>query len=187
MKQRPILMSGPLVRETLAGNKTQTRRPVKFPEDYTGEINKVFDNSPDIFGLTGLKYPATDDVGSELFHRLHCEYGDPGDQLWVRETFFVYSDYDPNPDDFFKENPYLYRANFNEDDEQSFRDRGLKWKPSIFMPRIASRITLEIEEVRVERLYDGRGSPARRAEGGISLCDSPWQWHTGGVLPGGLD
>lgn len=69
-----------------------------------------------------------------------CPYGSKGTRLWVRETFF-----NSRGDDSM---PTHYRADENDEDFQ------LKWKPSIFMPRWASRITLEIESVRIERLHD---------------------------------
>jgi len=69
---------------------------------------------------------------------LHCPFGQVGDRLWVRETFA--------PCDF---GDYMYRADYGQ-----LSDVAIKWKPSIHMPRMASRITLEITGVRVERLQD---------------------------------
>lgn len=69
-----------------------------------------------------------------------CPYGYPGDRLWVRETFRQY------PDGIF------YRADAN--DIELANDVHRPWKPSIFMPRAASRITLEITAVRLARLQD---------------------------------
>ena len=70
-----------------------------------------------------------------------CPYGAPGDRLWVRETFAHLTHNDTGEGE-----GYIYRADGWDDD--------VKWKPSIFMPRWASRITLEITDVRVERLQD---------------------------------
>src|SRR5690606_26155697 len=70
-----------------------------------------------------------------------CPYGQPGDRLWVRETFAIHSS-----DEKIKEN-CVYRA-----DNQNEFIGGAKWTPSIFMPRWASRITLEIVSVRIERV-----------------------------------
>lgn len=70
-----------------------------------------------------------------------CPYGQVGDKLWVRESFLIKHDY-KTPKGF----PY-YKTNFCD-------DKITKWKPSIFMPRWASRITLEITGIRVERLQE---------------------------------
>ena len=75
-----------------------------------------------------------------------CPYGKPGDRLWVRETFGV-CDF-PGGSASFGKRKILYKA-----DGETTYDIG-KWKPSIFMPRMYSRITLEITSVRVERLQD---------------------------------
>lgn len=71
-----------------------------------------------------------------------CKYGSPGDFLWVRETW---CESFASDDDSI--NGFCYRATNNGPDPA-------KWRPSIFMKRAASRITLEITEVRVERLQD---------------------------------
>lgn len=117
MKERPIIFSGPMVRAILEGRKTQTRRVVK---DDTMLAWLNCDN---------VVKPINDHVA-----HLGCPYGQPGDRLWVRETFCP--DYDPP----------IYKA----DEDQA----KIAWKPSIHMPRWASRITLEITAVRVERLQD---------------------------------
>lgn len=109
MKERPILFSAPMVRAILNGSKRQTRRVVK---------------------RHNMDHPAI----KEYILRL-CPYGQPGDQLWVRENFCK----PPNDD-------YKYRADDGFD--------GWKWKPSIHMPRVASRINLRIDDIRVERLQD---------------------------------
>jgi hypothetical protein len=141
-KERPILFSGPMVRAILEGRKTQTRRVVKFrPQEFVDEI----DAGKEVFW--------TDQYGD--FHTKPCPYGKPGDRLWVRENFFF-----DNPDyvQQYKENPWMgtpdrnnadVRYQANEKHPDMFR-----WKPSIHMPRRASRLTLEITNVRVERLNE---------------------------------
>lgn len=121
MKERPILFSGPMVRAILDGQKTQTRRIVKLP----------------------VKDPVTggEVAGCELNGFLRngehgCPYGQPGDRLWVRETWTKNLS-----------GVIWYRADGHP-------IAGGFWKPSIHMPRWASRITLEIVSVRVERLRD---------------------------------
>jgi hypothetical protein len=73
-----------------------------------------------------------------------CPYGKIGDCLWVRETW------KKSPDIFDKTIPYLYKASIPDSAHEEFGP----WKPSIFMPRVASRIDLEIIDIRVERLQD---------------------------------
>jgi hypothetical protein len=123
MKERPILFSGPMILAILAGAKTKTRR-----------VAKEFDGMPNL------------DVILKRFPRQNgCPYGVPGDRLWVRETFAWLADGTGCPDDA----GVLYRATDpGWDDEET----GLRWRPSIFMPRAASRILLEITDLRVERL-----------------------------------
>jgi hypothetical protein len=147
MKERPILFSAPMVRALLDGSKTQTRRVVKTqPDEYAVMLGDqcllVHDSSPGMHN-------------SEL---ISCPYGQPGDRLWVRETFAMYP-YAGN-DGAAGE---VYRANGNVTDEM-LRALGRKWTPSIHMPRWASRIDLEITGVRVERLQDCSEADAK-AEG----------------------
>jgi len=134
MKERPILFSAPMVRAILEGRKTQTRRVVKIsnPEN----AMRVEFSSTD-FGVYRFDLYFPTHVRSETFP---CPYGQPGDRLWVRETWR----------DGIYDGP-IYRA-----DACKVTDEQLEgtWKPSIFMPRWASRITLEITDVRVERLQE---------------------------------
>lgn len=133
MKERPILFSSPMVRALLDGRKTVTRRVVKLP---TSLIDGDLENAvPDLmFGVTpGLHIPMPD--GSQ--QRLRNPWGWPDPcRLWVRETW-----QDPQG---------LRLPVYRADDATAWQH--LKWRPSIFMPRWASRILLEIVSVRVERL-----------------------------------
>lgn len=151
IKERPILFSGPMVRAILEGRKTVTRRPVKGA------------------GLVWLDN-FTPEYVADPENNL-CPYGKPGDRLWVRETWYC---------DHFEvqQGPYLRPADMfdldqsREDGELVYAADGLApyeqeqptWKPSIHMPRWASRILLEITAVRVERLQDISRSDIR-AEG----------------------
>jgi hypothetical protein len=131
MKERPILFSGPMVQAILVGNKTQTRRAIK------PQPQAVRD------GLYGWKqvagggyevvWNALQMSGSQALSEF-CPYGAPGDFLWVRETHVVTAG-----------GNVLYKA-----DDQDLTN----CRPSIFMPRWASRITLEIIGVRVQRLQE---------------------------------
>ena len=154
MKERPILFKAEMVRAILDGSKTQTRRVMKpQPDDdaiiAVGEIGTSR-------GAAFVRYPRE----GGITRRVPCPYGQPGDRLWVRETYFGNHVQHPNePED---ERELHYRADGlpNFEGEESL----IKWRPSIFMPRWASRITLEIVNVRVERLQDISEEDAR-AEG----------------------
>lgn len=128
MKERPILFSTKMVKAILEGRKTQTRRVIKpQPNDIR--------ESP--FVKSGIE--TTHGYEIKLKH-------EPGDRLWVRETWNVLDSDGCKPSDIspIKERA-IYKAN---GDEYPF------WRPSIFMPRWASRIALEVVNVRVERVQD---------------------------------
>lgn len=144
MKERPILFSAPMVRAILKGTKTMTRRVIKHEPH------------------ADCPYLSKDGVA------VKSPYGKVGDRLWVRETWL-------SADDGYY---YMYRADmpmhWNALDTPHGEDVDLvasdfKWKPSIFMPREASRITLEITNVRIERLNDISEEDAA-AEGSELSC-----------------
>lgn len=160
IKERPILFSAPMVRAILSGQKTVTRREVKK--------KAALDCLAAGFEPAFLALPGNSDL---------CPYGKVGDRLWVRETWGVIShDFDEhgNMIDWKPDRPaskiremrfgrgyysghVIYRADgeavWAGDDYGGGDDRSA-WKPSIHMPRIASRILLKITDVRVERLQE---------------------------------
>lgn len=152
MRERPVLMSAPMVRAILSGVKTQTRRIIK-PQPERRHVVGVGPLLAFIKKPVGPDYWIWPNAREEVLAM--CPYGQPGDRLWVREAFCYCADVLPNdgrpvgPDG----RGCLYRATDSEavcadsDDE-----RPPKWTPSIHMPQWASRITLEITGVRVERL-----------------------------------
>jgi len=157
MKERPILFSAPMVRAILEGRKTVTRRVVK-PQP---ELLTVSNDVP--FGKAGHRSSIgwawrgeqLGQLGKEGF-LARCPYGQPGDRLWVRESFW-------KNEDGFKPTLLLgakatqqveYDASLNDLDREELRQFQYKRKPSIHMPRWASRITLEVTGMRVERLQD---------------------------------
>ncbi len=151
-KERPILFSGPMVRAILEGRKTQTRRVAK--------------TSPSSSSSTGHFVHLSHGRSIETDERAlpFCPYGQPGDRLWVRETWAKAGEVGDDIE---------YRAD-NPD------PLGAKWRPSIHMPRWASRITLEITGVRVERLTSISSEDAR-AEG-IEWNEGPFRCgHTNHV------
>jgi hypothetical protein len=160
IKERSILFSAEMVRAILDGRKTQTRR--------------VFKNAPD--DLRSGRYP----IWPEHEGLPPSRYGQPGDRLWVRETYTWIT---------LAENEFtgdgwpgrrirkpdgipvlmLYRSDAIAED---WDNQISHWNPSIFMPRWASRITLEIISVRVERVQS------------ISIDDIKAEGCTGAPLPG---
>lgn len=148
MKSWPILFSAPLVKALLAGTKTQTRRAVK-PQPHEGRV--AFTRSkqwPDQWFLHSIGGSPTQDFISEF----RCPYGTSGDQLWVRESWrsgVEWDDAKPSEIDPLVCSDVQYVA-----DVPTKSEAWGKGRPSIFMPRWASRITLEVTDVRVERLQD---------------------------------
>jgi hypothetical protein len=145
-KERPILFNAPMVRAIMDGKKTQTRRlmtpqPFAQPEDLDDGTFGVY-------------------AGDELAGVIRCHYGRPGDRLWVRETWRT--EELPDGQDgirFAADQEFVPIANTREASDIWLVDNdngrhGTKWRPSIFMRRWASRITLEVTNVRVERLQD---------------------------------
>jgi len=138
MKERPILFSGPMVNAILDNRKTQTRRPIKWP---------VFGPTIGTARIQRIFIPEDIEKHREAIVS-RCPYGQPGDRLWVREAwadckcgdFYFRADSFHGPD----EKPYCPGCDKNLD----------RWRPSILMPRWASRITLEITAVRAERLQN---------------------------------
>lgn len=190
MKERPILFSGPMVRAILEGWKTQTRRVVKA-EHLRGSMEP---------GQV-LNERTTNDAPR------WCPYVQPGDRLWVRETWAyngqAYKNYGPEErrregyvtyaadgakvTHYFPEGPMLpsppqtLPARMETEDEVSFENRKndyyinyfRRFRPSIHMPRWASRITLEVTEVRVQRLQEVSEEDAR-AEGVAPVIHEEW-------------
>ena len=139
MKERPILFSAPMVRALLAGTKTQTRRGVK-PQTaiMTDEMARAF----------GVQPPPVENSAV-----VSCPYGAVGDRLWVKETWKADQIWDGHrPLDIPEGEAVLYTA-----DKHATRIVPFGWgrgRPSIFMRRWMSRLTLELTSVRVERLND---------------------------------
>jgi hypothetical protein len=146
VKERPIIFSAESVRAILSGAKTQTRRVFKPtpPDDWCPIVGPYH---PRMVAKDGEEYPGDEVFGAadNDFGRA-CRYGAPGEYLWVKEAWAT-----------LPLNKRFYRA-----DGEMHGD--WKWRPSLFMPRLASRLTLEIVAVRVERLNDITEADAK-AEG----------------------
>lgn len=149
MKERPIIFSAPMVRRILAGEKTQTRRTIRHRTrglvEGSSRLGYMLVDG-NVALLNGPDYP--DVPGDEV----PCPFGTVGDILWVREAFQYVEPQWLNVSanaPVSQLNPALrvaYRANHEAADST--------WRPSIYMPRWASRITLEITGLRVSRLTD---------------------------------
>jgi hypothetical protein len=146
MNERPIIFSAPMVRAILEGRKSQTRRIIKPQPFYDGyfkgtvSLDRIWEDGGARFSATAVGGGATREC------IVHTRYT-VGDILWVRETWGWASRIvaPPSPN-----NPEYLR--YAADCAQSGKTWG--WRPSIHMPRWASRITLEVKAVRVQRLQD---------------------------------
>jgi hypothetical protein len=187
MKEHPILFSAPMVQAILAGRKTQTRRIVKknppFQNDggefewYPGGRRAGFHASMG----TNTRYEVPNGWAASW-----CPYGRDGDRLWVKETFarerrmiFYRADHTMVSGDWKNLRPELLAEMEKLDPTvvemtkcRPIDQPPAKWRPSIFMPHWASRITLEISAVRVERLQDISDEDAV-AEGMQTYQDNP--------------
>lgn len=174
MKERPILFSGEMVRAILAGRKTQTRRVVKPQPSDTFLASDVGMYHPTFIDKDGEQYPGPVRFGAaDENEDFPFPYGIIGSHLWVRETWKPHCEGEISPE-FPLGTCIKYRAdgtcikpeNWTTEQGQwcEAQEESKNWKPSIFMPRYASRITLEIVAVRVERLQEINEADAR-AEG----------------------
>lgn len=145
--ERPILFSGPMVRAILDGRKTQTRRLLKSqPDEEWWKIRSYWPHIAVFTTERGMDRPEW---------KVECPYGQPGGRLWVREAHAIvpataYRASEGVAQTVNPHDPYyaaVYRAGFD-------RARSFSWRPSIHMPRWASRITLEITEIRVQRVQE---------------------------------
>ncbi|HHL0910824.1 hypothetical protein H8M89_22325 [Klebsiella pneumoniae] len=176
MTERGMIFNGEMVRALLSGRKTQTRRPIKWKQTRFTEIGERED---------GSKWPWSEDAEHACDFWHPCPFGAVGDRIWVRETFqgplFDYDlmdSYCKDPTPFEKPEFCVYKADgvpapefYDADDELH-----CCWRPSIHMPRWASRILLEITDVRVERLNAISEEDARAEgiiDGGCLNCGEP--------------
>lgn len=171
MTERGIIFNGEMVRALLSGRKTQTRRIVKGTDGAVKFCKEWDINGKEVFVVLGEK----DHTGmNPVLGAISCPFGAVGDRIWVRETWGVVShafsddglmiDWVPDrPATAINEMPFgngyysghaIYAADgdFTWGDDDGYEDGRSCWKPSIHMPRAASRILLEITNVRVERL-----------------------------------
>lgn len=153
MKERPIIFSTEMVKAILDGRKTQTRRVVK-PQpktiDLEGKPIVCWQGKNTLDFIDEIHCGGYGDFRSRL--SLRCPYGQVGDRLWVRETWATEKRLDNLSIaelGHASEMPIFYKA----DNSRTLLEIG-NWRNSIFMPRWASRITLKITGIRVERLQE---------------------------------
>jgi hypothetical protein len=157
MKERPILFSGEMVSAILDGRKTQTRLVVDW--------KKVARESGCTRGRLAWSellqgWAVFDGNGPADMCAVTCPYGQPGDRLWVLETWRECDDQYIGTCIEYRADGARIKPEFKSHEtgwkcqENSTASDAHKWRPSIFMPRFSSRITLEITRVRVERVQD---------------------------------
>lgn len=186
VNERPILFSAPMVRALRAGVKSQTRRVVKGPYEFIGGAGDDR-NDPTQWGYECdngnwcyLKLPRDARHHEAGGFERPCPYGQVGDRLWVKTTHFRKPPSDLCPEVVWDPTTEItrsrdYRGDY-EDQRESFesfvsRFPECKPRPSIFMPRWASRILLEVTSLRVERVESISEDDAV-AEGFVDEVDS---------------
>jgi hypothetical protein len=145
MADKPILFSGPMVRAIQEGRKTQTRRVLKIGDAF--DSYRPTKNVVDHYGNGRLGMVFEKPEKSDLI--LPLPYA-PNDRLWVRERFAVSGiGWGKKPSEAIGG-----RVHFHADPDHGWHSHWGSWHPSIHMPRWASRLTLTVTQVRVERLQD---------------------------------
>ncbi|NUP08372.1 MAG: hypothetical protein HOW73_20170 [Polyangiaceae bacterium] len=160
MKERPIIFSGPMVRAIIEGRKTQTRRILRTDAPHVYCISA---------GGVALEWGPADEDGDPMDGDFRSPYGVAGDRLWVRETWALeeLGKIDPIDGDrvvWKADRQAAWRVDMAERFYLASDYEPDRWRPSIHMPRWASRIDLDVASVRVERLQDITEDDAR-AEG----------------------
>lgn len=179
MKEIPILFSTPMVQAILEGRKTMTRRILKNPLPIGVRWWQVYAREL-IYRIIDSKHVST---------HCKCKYGQPGDVLWVRETFAVsvgeFEPYDTlsyKADSFhrdIKRDGIEYAEGILCEEgwhDETYAKETTKWKSPRFMPKAVARIWLQVEEIRVERLQDITEEDAI-AEG-VTCYEAETDWLT---------
>jgi len=187
IRLKPILFSTPMVRAILKGKKTQTRRVVNWkPYHKDAKINFNFSGMSLGYYCTGVP-----ESGYVLYSRdgrgcwnqrtqpMHSLFGEPGDILYVRETWADLRGRGfGNHPSTNKPWNFSYKADIEtgSDSDKARIDYGVKWKPSIHMPREAARIFLKVINARIEQLQDI--TPFAAWNEGCRIGNSfPWKSH----------
>ena len=161
MTERPIIFSGDMVRAIIDGRKTQTRRVLGFqpleiltPRNRTkrslDQVTRMWSGTRTWFALTERGQTVEGNRGTAF----RCKYGEVGDRLWVREAFFDHDNGRPMP---ATRSELLERVEYRAtpwDHEFADPEECGPWRSPIHMPRWASRLTLKITEVQVQRVKE---------------------------------
>lgn len=170
VKEYPILFTSDMVRAILDGRKTQTRRVMK-PQPEKDDSG--------FWRYAGAGWSRDDFVPVAPGHPLEasCPYGRPGSELWVRETFALREPCDNKaPSECMEDEAVWFKADNNE----LTGNAAGRWRPSIHMPRWASRVQLTVTDIRVERVQgisiddvwaEGVQIPTNNGNAVISLTD----------------
>ena len=191
--EMPILFNGTMVRAILSGAKTITRRPVVPMAGRQRQwlTPAMLTQSP---RLTMCRLSDADggDLGAQMEHPkggplgwVRCPLGAPGDRLWVRENAYIAPpnfgdrDLDTCRDAEGRGRMAGYAASMDSESVETAHSYGVKCTPSIHMPRWASRLSLDVVSVGVERLQDITEDDARRegiepVNGGWGLAGESW-------------
>lgn len=167
-KERPILFSTPMVQARLNGTKTMTRRTKGLdkinenPDDWQFEWADFYLKKPYTFTQKSTVNEKSLVERNFNQEQINCPFGMIGDVLWVKETFNISPNDQLTPDEKNNCIPHegnpeeysiVYKASSKENTHPDHPEWGKKkWKPSLFMPKSAARIFLEITDIRVERL-----------------------------------
>lgn len=195
VKERPILFSGLMIPPILRDDKTQTRRVMKTQPFYVdgGEFRfpwaSFYDNGTvhtwDRNGTGGQnwqanEYPNEDKYAAALSRTPYanpCPYGTVGDRLWVRETHYQYGKWVKNGHSATGKQRWRFKAigmavRFDAQPKIAKQEIGYHRRPSIHMPRWASRLLLEVTDVRVQRVQEISEDDALAEGMTLDLCDS---------------
>lgn len=151
MKQKPILFSAPMIQAINAGLKTKTRRVIT-PQPQMDEYG-MWHWKDCRWKDRGLGFPKSGIDDHSIYQ--------PGDILWVRETWCEYNGY------------FHYKESEISNDAAWLKDKNIKWRPSIHMPRTAARLFLRVIDVKVEQLQDITQDDAIAegfTDGGCTVC-----------------
>ena len=186
MADRPILFSAPMVRALLDGRKTQTRRILNpQPRNDVSGFLKVFSEPPyfEARDLSGRPHEAAFADGKGFvtpFPRLRFGIGD---RLWVKETHACVGDADRWT--LYRASGYEAECDRHCFDKPYPAESEVKWKPSIFMRRALSRLTLTVTNVRIERLQDCSDADALAEGVEMESADPPF-YYVPGIWPHSL-
>ena len=169
MKERPILFSGTMVRAIIEGHKTMTRRVVKPQPDGPGPSHAAFLQECGLWVF-----------GNNSGRLVRCPYGQPGDRLWVRETFRLPSRHDDATPEELAAQVSRTEIRYLADGDV---DLNGKTRPGIFLRYGWHRILLEVVSVRVERVQDITCADAE-AEG---MSSNPMRLFHEGIMPRSID